>query len=148
MSRPGWAVAGQEKDRRPVKSYSGSVWNRTSATPPPSEPGSQAATKASESFISGFTQSGRPDRKIDTTGMPLSLKASSFVVSNPFGTKSIVRTSPIPSAYGFSPYTAITTSASTSDSPVGSKTSVPPPGNKASSIPSRMDSPFWKWPLS
>ena len=42
----------------------------TSATPPPSEPGSQAATKASDALISGFVHSGRPDRKIVTTGMP------------------------------------------------------------------------------
>ena len=36
----------------------------------PSEPGSQAATKASDAFNSAFIHKGRPDNKTATTGMP------------------------------------------------------------------------------
>ena len=42
----------------------------TSAKPAPSLPGSQAATNASDALISGFTQSGRPERNTETVGTP------------------------------------------------------------------------------
>ena len=46
----------------------------TSATPLPSEPGNQAATKASDAFSSGLTHIARPLMKIETTGMPCALR--------------------------------------------------------------------------
>ena len=42
----------------------------TSAMPPPSVPGSQAATKASLAFSSRFTHMGRPDRNTATVLIP------------------------------------------------------------------------------
>jgi hypothetical protein len=53
-----------------VARLAGLVADQHVGDPPPSEPGSQAATKASEALISGFTHSGRPDRNTATTGMP------------------------------------------------------------------------------
>ena len=45
--------------------------------PTPSDPGSHAATKASDAFSSGFTQSGRPEMNTLTVGMPASRNAVS-----------------------------------------------------------------------
>ena len=56
--------------------------------PPPSLPGSQAATNASDALISGLVHSGRPDRKTDTIGVPFDLYTERFAGSNAFGTKS------------------------------------------------------------
>jgi hypothetical protein len=44
----------------------------TSATPCPSEPGSQAATNAALCACSASTTSGRPDTRTVTTGTPRS----------------------------------------------------------------------------
>ena len=57
----------------PRKSWStapSGLRKRTSAIPSPSVPGSHAATNALEALSCGFTHSGRPERKTETTGMP------------------------------------------------------------------------------
>ena len=47
--------------------------------PPPSVPGSHAATNASDALICGLTHNGRPERNTATTGTcaPRSLRSSS-----------------------------------------------------------------------
>ena len=72
---------GQEKDNLPLKSYvfpEADVSNKTSAIPPASVPGSQAATKASDTFSSGFTH--KVDGQIktrETVGIPAALNVRS-----------------------------------------------------------------------
>ena len=57
-------AAGRESHSAPRRRARSS----TSAMPPPSGPGSQAATKLSAALSSAFTHSGRPDRNTATTG--------------------------------------------------------------------------------
>ena len=61
---------GQEKGSLPLKSFSFFVVGfikRISATPAPSVPGNQAATKASEALSSLLTHKGLPEIKRVTT---------------------------------------------------------------------------------
>ena len=86
------SLLGQSKDNLPAKSYLGLLSGpatKTSATPPPSEPGSQATTKASELLISALAQRGRPVKKTLITGIfsALSLRSkfkSEFKLSEKF----------------------------------------------------------------
>src|SRR5258705_2552119 len=80
--------------------------NRTSATPCPSVPGNQAATRAFQLGNWAAMSNGRPDTSTTTTGTPAArnvLRELRSVVSRPIAPGR----SPAPSAYGDSPTTAI-----------------------------------------
>ena len=118
-----------------------------SATPWPSVPGSQAATNASERLSSLLTYSGRPATNTVATGAPLPLTRSSTARSSgrrrACSSERLPR-SPLPSAYGVSPITAITASYcdGSTFSPVSENVTSSAPS--ASRRPARIVVPFGK----